>query len=135
MGNDFLDRTLVVDELRVQMCLNIPRDYQDKRPEHAITRHFAKQFAKSQWPPGVRLPELFYDPRSLASSDKRSSLHAKCVVVDDREAFISSANFTEAAQRRNIDVGVLLRCGTTAGQLTNHFERLIDEERLQPISG
>ena len=43
-------------------------------------------------------------PRSLdAEGPKRASLHAKVVVADERIAFISSANFTEAAQVRNME--------------------------------
>jgi hypothetical protein len=37
-------------------------------------------------------------PRSIEQlTDKRSSLRAKCVIVDRRAALITSANFTEAA--------------------------------------
>jgi phosphatidylserine/phosphatidylglycerophosphate/cardiolipin synthase-like enzyme len=32
-------------------------------------------------------------------------LHAKAVVVDDEAVFITSANFTEAALDRNIELG------------------------------
>ncbi len=35
-------------------------------------------------------------------------MHAKFVVVDDRVAFISSANFSDAAVDRNLETGVLL---------------------------
>jgi phosphatidylserine/phosphatidylglycerophosphate/cardiolipin synthase-like enzyme len=71
------------------------------------------------------LPEVFYDPRSLALDvENRSSLHAKCVVVDRRTAFVSSANFTEAALERNIEAGVLIRAETFASSLASHFEAL-----------
>lgn len=36
-------------------------------------------------------------------------MHAKCVVTDETAAFLTSANFTEAAQERNIEVGLLSR--------------------------
>ena len=35
-------------------------------------------------------------------------MHAKCVVADSRHVFVSSANFTEAAQERNVEIGLLL---------------------------
>ena len=72
-----------------------------------LVAEYASMF-RSTWP-GHRMPEVFYDPRSLASGPgKRMSLHAKCVVVDNRWAFVTSANFTEAAQQRNIEAGVLV---------------------------
>src|SRR5262249_58691906 len=87
---------------------------------------FAHRFAVQEWP-GSRLPELYYDPRSLdAEAVKRSSLHAKCIVVDRRVALVTSANFTEAAQQRNIEVGALIRCERFAARLARPFETLAD---------
>ena len=81
-----------------------------------------------------RLPELYYDPRSLdLEAVKRSSLHAKCIVVDRRVALVTSANFTEAAQERNIEVGVLIRSRAFAEQLAEHFEVLAAQGALLPI--
>ena len=78
------------------------------------------------------MPALYYDPRSLdLEAVKRSSLHAKCIVVDRRVAFVTSANFTEAAQTRNIEVGALIRCEQFAGRLVGHFERLVDAALLK----
>jgi len=54
----------------------------------------------------------------------RSSLHAKCVVVDNEYVFVSSANFTEAGQERNIEVGLNIRKPWLAERLTLHFKRL-----------
>ena len=62
-------------------------------------------------------------------------LHAKCVVVDCERAFISSANFTEAAHERNIEVGVMLRSRPSAARLVGFFEQLIDSGHLLPILG
>ena len=45
-------------------------------------------------------------PRSLNEVDgSHAGLHAKCVVVDGENAFIGSANFTEAARLRNNRAG------------------------------
>ncbi|MBV8130459.1 MAG: hypothetical protein JO114_22640, partial [Planctomycetaceae bacterium] len=82
-----------------------------------------------------RRPKCYYDPRSLeADQTKSTSLHAKCVVVDKEEAFVSSANFTEAAQTRNIEVGVLVRSSSFARKLSDHFESLAASSILKPIS-
>jgi phosphatidylserine/phosphatidylglycerophosphate/cardiolipin synthase-like enzyme len=72
------------------------------------------------------LPEIYFDPRSLAMDGKQKALlHAKCVVVDGKTSFVSSANFTEAAQERNIEVGVLLRSQIVAERLIGFFAALV----------
>ena len=38
-----------------------------------------------------------------------STMHAKCVAVDESATFITSANFTSSAQTTNVEVGVLVR--------------------------
>jgi phosphatidylserine/phosphatidylglycerophosphate/cardiolipin synthase-like enzyme len=76
------------------------------------------------------LPEVYYDPRSVADDEPvRSSLHAKCVVVDSEHVFVSSANFTEAGQQRNIEVGLSIRSKWLAQRLIQHF-KLLQEHRL-----
>jgi hypothetical protein len=121
--------------LRVRLFLDVPRRLADAAPEAAILRRFRRRFAEREWP-GGRLPELYYDPRSLAPGPgKRSSLHAKCVVVDRRVAFVTSANFTEAAQTRNLEVGALIRCDRFAAQLAGHFAALVEVGALRPLAG
>jgi phosphatidylserine/phosphatidylglycerophosphate/cardiolipin synthase-like enzyme len=60
-------------------------------------------------------------------------LHAKCIVVDRRIAFVTSANFTEAAQTRNIEIGALIRCERLAARLIGHFETLVDAGLLKGL--
>jgi phosphatidylserine/phosphatidylglycerophosphate/cardiolipin synthase-like enzyme len=89
-------------------------------------RAFAERFAAHDWPHGVRLPELFYDARSLSpEAGPKACLHAKCIVVDDARAFVTSANFTEAAQERNIEVGLLVADASLAGALRSQFDALL----------
>jgi phosphatidylserine/phosphatidylglycerophosphate/cardiolipin synthase-like enzyme len=127
-------RMAEVPSLRVRMFLDIQRKLGDMTPADTILKDFAWRFLEREWP-GDRLPEVFYDPRSLSpDADKRSSLHAKCVVVDQRVAFVSSANFTEAAQERNIEAGVLIHSETFATSLAAHFETLATEGLLLPLS-
>jgi phosphatidylserine/phosphatidylglycerophosphate/cardiolipin synthase-like enzyme len=81
------------------------------------------------------LPEAFYDPRSLGEGDPlRASLHAKCVVVDGERTYVGSANFTAAAQLRNIEVGVVIRSTETALAIEHHFAGLIGQTRLRRLS-
>ena len=107
--------------LDVKMFLNISRSPGDGRTEREIVTDFRRRFMEEHWP-GQRPPELFHDPRALSIDPaKRAVLHAKCVVVDDRWAFITSANFTEAAQERNIEAGVLIEDVVLAGTLSGQF--------------
>jgi phosphatidylserine/phosphatidylglycerophosphate/cardiolipin synthase-like enzyme len=64
--------------------------------------------------------------------EKRACLHAKCIVVDGEAVFISSANFTEAAQERNIEVGLLVKSCRLAEQLVLHFDTLLAANLLVP---
>jgi phosphatidylserine/phosphatidylglycerophosphate/cardiolipin synthase-like enzyme len=69
---------------------------------------------------------MYYDLRSIRQGgEERSSLHAKSIVVDEAQALVTSANFTEAAQRRNIEVGLLVRQATVARAIATHFAGLI----------
>jgi phosphatidylserine/phosphatidylglycerophosphate/cardiolipin synthase-like enzyme len=119
--------------LRVKLFLDVQRHPADPSPPEELLRRFAHRFRTQEWP-GERLPELYYDPRSLGlEAVKRSSLHAKCVVVDRRVALVTSANFTEAAQTRNIEVGALIRDERFAARLAGHFEALSDVSLLRRL--
>ena len=120
--------------LAVRMFLDIQRGPGDTSAPSALVRRFTNNFRTHQWPHDRPYPQLFYDPRTIElSPQKRASLHAKCVVVDNRSVFVSSANFTEAAQQRNLEVGLLIHSASLAERLTRHFDTLLDEGHLQPI--
>lgn len=127
------DRMEEIDSLEVSMYLNLPRE-DGCDIASLVAYRFSKQFRKKHWPPGKRLPEIFFDPRSIDSNPrKRASLHAKCVVVDEKEVFISSANFTRRAQYDNIEVGVLISSEKIAAQLIQHFAKLVEIDLLKPL--
>ena len=122
-------------DLVVRMFLDVQRPYGDTSKSSEILRRFAERFRAREWP-GSRLPAVYYDPRSLnMDASKRASLHAKCVVVDESIAFVSSANFTEAAQVRNIEVGAFVRSEPFARQLAQHFLGLADQRLLERLPG
>ena len=80
------------------------------------------------------MPELFYDPRSLAAGEgPRASLHAKCIVINGAKAFIGSANLTEAAQLRNIEIGIVTTDTAIAAAIERHIDALIEAGHLQPL--
>lgn len=96
-------------------------------PEGSTPRSFVTDFAVSNWPHGFPLPAIFFDRRAVEPvSEAYSALHAKCVIVDEEALFVSSANFSFAAQMRNIELGVLLRSTQLAQQATRFFDGLVE---------
>jgi cardiolipin synthase len=53
------------------------------------------------------------------------SMHAKCLVVDHEVALVSSANLTDYALERNMELGVVLHGGDVPQRLAAHFAQLI----------
>jgi cardiolipin synthase len=71
--------------------------------------------------------EVFYWPREkreLNLFGKPGKLHAKTAVVDD-QALLSSANLTDDAFLRNLELGALFTGGEMPTRLRDHFEHLI----------
>ena len=71
--------------------------------------------------------EIFYWPvekRELNLFGKPGKLHAKAAVVDN-QALLSSANLTDDAFLRNLELGVLFMGGEMPVKLRQHFEHLI----------
>jgi phosphatidylserine/phosphatidylglycerophosphate/cardiolipin synthase-like enzyme len=120
------DRMLELPQLQVRMFLDVQRGQGDTTAASELVQRFKHRFKTQQWPQDRPFPQVFYDPRSLALDDeKRACLHAKCVAVDGEAVFISSANFTEAAQERNIEVGLRVKSCRLAEQLVLHFDTLL----------
>jgi phosphatidylserine/phosphatidylglycerophosphate/cardiolipin synthase-like enzyme len=123
---DVLARRLdTVPELQVTLLLNIQRKRGDTRTVEHLVRAFTEHFWKTDWP-GKSRPSVYYDPRALDVNGSGGVLHAKAVVSDDESVFVTSANLTEAALDRNIEIGLLVRDRALAASLTGHFRGLID---------
>ena len=118
-------------DLAVTLLLNVQRGRGDTTAADHLVRRFADRFWEQEWP-GAARPRVFYDPRSLDPAGGAGVLHAKAVVVDD-EAVVTSANLTEAALDRNIEIGLLVRDRTLAATMTRHFTTLIERSLLQPL--
>jgi phosphatidylserine/phosphatidylglycerophosphate/cardiolipin synthase-like enzyme len=115
--------------LSVRVIVNVMRPYLDTTDAKVLTRTFADKLRDHIWP-GTRLPEVFFDPRSLEEESQHSVMHAKCVVIDKQVSFITSANFTEAAQVRNIELGVRIDDAKLAERIVLQFDRLIEKGQL-----
>lgn len=119
-------------ELRVTLFLNIQRKRGDATRPDALVRRFADRFWQTDWP-GTSRPSVFFDPRSLELDGPAGVLHAKAVVADEEAVFLTSANLTEAALDRNIEMGFLLRDRALAATVLRHFQTLIDRRLLHPL--
>ncbi len=116
--------------LNVQLFLNINRPHNSFISVGELIQEFKDRFRQQIWS-GQRLPDIFYDPRSLAiKQELKACLHAKCVVVDEVFVFITSANFTEAAHYRNIETGILLRDRAIAKAIHSQFNSLVAHHKL-----
>jgi len=93
-------------------------------PEAALQEQL-QDFLDANWAFGAPFPELYCDRRALHPGPPWSSLHAKCVAVDGKRAFLSSANFTSRGQERNIEAGALIHHATFATQLERQWLGLI----------
>jgi phosphatidylserine/phosphatidylglycerophosphate/cardiolipin synthase-like enzyme len=119
-------------EVDVRILLNIQRKWGDKTAIPQLVRKFAETFWGRAWP-GERRPRVFYDPRSLELEGPEGVLHAKAVVIDDSSLLVTSANLTEAAFDRNIEIGLLSRDRTLAASVATHFRVLIERGLLKPL--
>lgn len=119
-------------DLRVTLLLNIQRRRGDTTAAEQLVRKFADRFWGTDWP-GSSRPQVFYDPRSIELEGPGGVLHAKAVVADDETVFVTSANLTEAALDRNIEVGFVVRDAALAASVAAHFRGLIERELLHPL--
>ena len=127
-----LDRDSV---LQMRMFINVQRPYKNEESAIRLLKNFAQNFRSEIWP-GHRLPEVFYYPPALSNvPGPKACLHAKCVVIDEEQVFITSANFTEAAHQRNIEAGVLIKNRFAAQGVRNQFEMLVSREIFKRIPG
>ena len=121
-----------VPDLQVTLLLNIQRKRGDTTAADQLVRKFADRFWGTDWP-GASRPSVFYDPRSLDEGGPAGVLHAKAVVTDDESVFVTSANLTEAALDRNIEIGLLVRDAALAATVISHFRGLIERRMLAPL--
>lgn len=121
-----------VPELSVILLLNIQRKRGDTTAADELVRRFADRFWGTDWP-GSSRPRVYFDPRALEREGPGGVLHAKAVVADDEAVFVTSANLTEAALDRNIEIGLLVRDRALAASVSTHFRTLIERGLLQPL--
>ncbi len=115
-----LHRAMKERAVEASIFLDLPRA---PRTEADVTTHARREiddFLIKNWPFGSPIPRLYYDPRTIEPTST-ASLHAKCIVVDDCRALVTSANFTSRGQERNVEVGVLVESEKFARELVHQW--------------
>lgn len=117
-----LHRAMVERGVAVEMYLDLDLDSHKVGPddEAPMTTAVVAAFLKNNWPSAPPQPRFFYDRRPFISK-VYSSMHAKCVVVDRRLSIVTSANFTDRGQTRNVEVGVEIEDPQFAEHLVRQF--------------
>jgi hypothetical protein len=88
---------------------------------------FLDRFFWKEWKFGDPKPDLYYDLRTAMPGPPWVSLHAKCVMIDDEIALVTSANFTDRGQTRNTELGVRIEDPSFASQVAAQWRGLIAE--------
>lgn len=117
-------------QLAVTLLLNVGKDSGSgwsADPDPVVA--FARRLWEREWP-GMRRPEVFYDPRALDPGRGSAVLHAKAIVADERVSLVTSANLTERAFESNIEAGILSHDEALARSIVLHFRTLIDKGLL-----
>ena len=78
---------------------------------------------------GKRIYYWPHSKRERNQAGRLGKLHAKCAIIDD-VALIGSANLTEDAFNRNMELGLSLRDTATVDSLFEHFMELINSGTL-----
>jgi cardiolipin synthase A/B len=80
--------------------------------------------------PGAHIYEW---DKVTAGPTATASVHAKCAVADGSVAFVTSANLSDAAMERNMELGVLLRGGQVPSLLDRHLAALVTTKQLRAL--
>lgn len=90
----------------------------------ALGSEVAEHATLYTWPSELR-PDV--------GSGRRASLHAKCAIADGERLLVSSANLTEYAFTKNMELGLLVEGGDVPARVEAHLEALIEGGALRPL--
>jgi phosphatidylserine/phosphatidylglycerophosphate/cardiolipin synthase-like enzyme len=110
------------ERVEADLFVDIPRP-EMKASGIASVRAWRDAFFLEVWRFPLR-PTLYFDPRAV-THEAYTSLHAKCVVIDERFALVTSANFTNRGQSRNVEVGALIEDASFARSLVEQWRSAV----------
>ena len=85
-----------------------------------------KEIIRSNWEKDIPFPQIY------SYKEKDGSLHAKSVIIDSNEILITSANMSERAMERNIEIGIL-HSGESAREAEKLISKLIQEDMFEQV--
>jgi phosphatidylserine/phosphatidylglycerophosphate/cardiolipin synthase-like enzyme len=91
----------------------------------------AAQRLRDAWPVGCPPPRLFQD-REREDQTQYASMHAKCLLVDNSDLLITSANFTFHGLHGNIEFGVRLQ-GPPVAEARKVFSHLVEAKIVEEL--
>jgi hypothetical protein len=118
--NSVLDRLAELSSAGVEVTWVVDVGYRDGHNLKEIT---------SFWPPGRRGPRLF-GWRDV--DDEIAKLHAKVLIVDERDALVTSANLTGHGLTSNLELGLRVQ-GQPARELSAHLRHLVATGAFEPL--
>ena len=62
--------------LEATLCIEVRRQQSDTSLDSQVVERFAQNFVENEWP-GRRLPQVYYDPRSVAPGRRRQGARAR----------------------------------------------------------
>ncbi|MFM7170045.1 MAG: DISARM system phospholipase D-like protein DrmC [Cyanobium sp.] len=90
-------------------------------------------FDTKVWPWNPK-PLAYVDRRLVERSQESCYQHAKALIVDEgmpqAKALITSANFSETAQRHNYEAGCLLTAPWQVNRISQHFQSLVGQRHF-----
>ena len=99
-------------------------DQEIDRQRHQLGRVVAARATLLQWPA---------ERRSRDEHGHAGLMHVKAAVADSKVAFLTSANLTEAALERNMELGVLIRGGHLPAAIDRLIDALLESGELQTL--
>lgn len=115
-----MDRLGELARQGVRVTLIVDAGWGDGRSVRSIRRH---------WPAATPRPRLY---SYMVEDDELAKLHAKVLIVDQRDLFVSSANLTGYGYGVNLEFGVRVK-GEPARQAQIHFDHLIASELVEEL--
>ena len=94
-------------------------------------------FNREVWPWPAK-PNAYVDSRLISGSAERCYQHAKIVIADattpEAKALVTSANFSETAQRHNFEAGWLTTSAMRSIEIQKQFSQSVDQGLFQLLT-
>ena len=78
-----------------------------------------------------RIPGAYIYRWKSQGSGPQGAVHAKCAVADGESAFVTSANLSDAAMERNIELGIRVKGGHLPMQLSDLLHYLVKTKVIE----